>query len=351
VALQSGAAARARSVNRAVAASGTSASRVTTVSPRTCSGAWLVTSTRRSGAPFEQLGDGGTTGQDLLEVVEHEQRSPPAQPRREAGRQFAAAVCELERARNGRQDAGGIADRRERDHEGAAGQIVEQPPREREREARLTRPASARPASRTGPRPPAAPEMVELAVAAHERREVRGKVRSAAPQPCQRAELSGAAPVAHHMEEPLRAGEVLEPVLAEVLDLGLLLQQGARRGRNHDLAAVGGRPDPCGAVHLQADVPELVRSTYPVWTPMRTRSGSIPRGHAAAASARWASDAASTAGTGVREGGEEAVPLDRLDIAGVVLDGPARRPGGGRRARPATRPPSRAPAASSPRCR
>jgi hypothetical protein len=78
---------------------------------------------------FEQRGDGGTGGQDLLEVVEHEQRPPLAQPRREAGRQFAGLVSELERAGDGGQDAGGIADRRERDHERAAGQIVEQPAR------------------------------------------------------------------------------------------------------------------------------------------------------------------------------------------------------------------------------
>ena len=79
---------------------------------------------------FEQLGDGRTAGQDLLEVVEHEQRPPLAQPRREAGRQLAGVVSELERAGDGGQGAGGIADRRERDHERAAGQIVEQPARE-----------------------------------------------------------------------------------------------------------------------------------------------------------------------------------------------------------------------------
>ena len=116
---------------------------------------------------FEQLGDGGTAGQDLLEVVEHEQRTPLAQPRREAGRQFAGVVSELERAGDGGQDAGGIADRRERDQERAAGQIVEQSAREGQREAGLTRPAGADQRHEPDPVPQQRLEVVEFAVAAH----------------------------------------------------------------------------------------------------------------------------------------------------------------------------------------
>ena len=244
---------------------------------------------------FEQLGDGGTAGQELLEVVEHEQRAPLAQPRREAGRQFAAAVCELERAGDGGQDAGGVADRRERDHERAAGQIVEQPAREREREARLARPARADQGHEPDPVPQQRLEMVELAFAAHERREVRGQVRRPRLSRVQRAELGGVAPVAHHVKEPLRAGEVLEPVLPEVLDLRVVVQQGARRGRDQDLAAVGGRPHPRGAVHLQTDVAELCALDVSGVHAHAYAQRPIPCGHAAAASARWASDAASTA--------------------------------------------------------
>ena len=300
---------------------------------------------------FEQLGDGRTAGQDLLEVVEHEQRPPLAQPRREAGRQLAGVVSELERAGDGGQDAGGIADRRERDHERAAGQIVEQPAREGQREAGLTRPARADQRHEPDPVPEQRLEVVEFALAAHERREVLGQVRRPRLGRVQRAELGGVAPVAHHVKEPLRAGEVLEPVLPEVLDLGLVAQQGARRGRDQDLATVGGRPHPRGAVHLQTDVAKLCALDV---------SGVHAHAHAQRL------DSARPCGGGERAAGRPTrhrrprgrrrrrqrrrrLGLRRRNRRGARW--PARPRRGGRQARPATRPRSRAPAVSSPRCR
>ena len=52
-----------------------------------------------------------------------------------------------------------------------------------------------------------------------------------------------------------RGGEVLEAVLAEVLQLDRAgLEQRDGGGGEDDLAAVGGAHDPCGAVDVEADV-------------------------------------------------------------------------------------------------
>ena len=64
--------------------------------------------------------------------------------------------------------------------------------------------------------------------------------------------------VATELEEPDRCPDVLQPVLAEVAQLELAVEERARRLRDDDLSAVAGRRDPSRLVHGEPDVP-LVR--------------------------------------------------------------------------------------------
>jgi hypothetical protein len=59
--------------------------------------------------------------------------------------------------------------------------------------------------------------------------------------------------VRSELEDPLRAGEVLEPVLPEIAQ-AVRGGQGRRRRRHEDLAAVARRGNPCRAVDVAADV-------------------------------------------------------------------------------------------------
>ena len=60
--------------------------------------------------------------------------------------------------------------------------------------------------------------------------------------------------VATELEEPDRCSDVLQPVLAEVAQLELAVEERACRLRDDDLAAVAGRRDPSRLVHGEPDV-------------------------------------------------------------------------------------------------
>src|SRR5205823_7968551 len=90
----------------------------------------------------------------------------------------------------------------------------------------------------------------QLPLASHQRVRRNGKVRRV--QALQRGEVAVA-----ELVDPLRRGQILEAVIAEVSQ-ALCACKLTRRPGNEDLAAVPGRGDARGAVHVDADV-ALVR--------------------------------------------------------------------------------------------
>ena len=77
----------------------------------------------------------------------------------------------------------------------------------------------------------------------------------------QRREL-GLEPGNHELIEPLRLGQVLQAVLAQVAQLVAPQQGGGRSGDQH-LPAVAGRGDPGRSVHIDADIPVLAKVRRP----------------------------------------------------------------------------------------
>jgi len=88
-------------------------------------------------------------------------------------------------------------------------------------------------------------ELGELPLAPEERRRRHGQI--GGREALQRRELTRA-----QLVQPLGRGQVLEPVFAEVVQLGV--DQRRRRGRDDHLAAVGRRRDARGPVNIVADV-------------------------------------------------------------------------------------------------
>ena len=86
----------------------------------------------------------------------------------------------------------------------------------------------------------------------------------------QRREIAREA-VCEELVDVLRLGQACEAMGAEVAhcESGAVEQ---RRRREQDLAAVTGRPDPRGAVDVDARVAVLGHDRLPVWMPMRTRT-------------------------------------------------------------------------------
>ena len=214
-------------------------------------------------AALEQPGDRRASGQDLLEVVEDEQRGPAAEPRLDLRGELAGVVAEVERPCDRRQHARRIRDRREGDQERAAGQVVEQPPRDRQREARLAHAARADERHEARPVRKQRVQAVQVDVAPDERREFLGQVRRPRRGRAQRREVRRTATVVDDVEQPLRAREVLQPVLPEVLDLRVVAQQRAGRSGDEHLPAGRGGADARGAVDLDRHVAELVPLDVP----------------------------------------------------------------------------------------
>ncbi len=168
------------------------------------------------------------------------------------------ALSEPERLRDRRQDELGIGDRCQRDEEHALGEFLEELGGGLQPEPGLAR------ASRPGERqqahvlpPQSLGDRGQLALAPDQRRGQDGQVRGSVLERAQRRELARQ-PLDHELREPLRPGQVLEPVLTEVAQRDpvrqLVLDQLARRLRDHHLPAVTGRADPRGARHVEADV-------------------------------------------------------------------------------------------------
>ena len=150
--------------------------------------------------------DLGRRREQLLEVVEQEQRSPLDDGIGELGAS-APSVCEIERETRSRR----VAERASAPKTPCRGVVgrARPPPRSRAASFRATR-AGQR--DQSGPRRSERHELVQLVVAAEERRRRRGQVR---PESLQRREL-----VVAQLVEALRPVEVLEPMLAEVTWVG-----------------------------------------------------------------------------------------------------------------------------------
>ena len=243
---------------------------------------------------------------DLLEVVEDEQRPL----RVELGREDVDRACATgrRRGRPSRRSRGGTSDA------SATGGERHEPGRRPGTRPRRRPRAGA--ASRVLPVPPGPGEghergssssargLVELALAADERRQLRGQVVGPRVERPDRREVGRQA---RRRRAGDRSGRRSLSRWAPRTRSGR--RRAARRRRrstaasdSEHLAAVRGRRDPRGAMDVVADVrrrPRRARPT-PVWSPIRTRIAA-PSGHGSAASARWASTAAATASAGARK--------------------------------------------------
>ena len=167
----------------------------------------------------------------------------------------ASAVGHAERLRDRRHDALGALRRCQPDDPGAARVLVQQRPRRDQGQTGLSGAAAPREGDelRTVGEE-GGPDGLELFLAADERSHRRRQVRRAHGQRPRRREGRRPLPVDHQVEEPLRGGEVLQPVLAEVIGGRLRRQHRPRGGGDQDLAAVRRGRHPRRAVHLEPDI-------------------------------------------------------------------------------------------------
>ena len=214
---------------------------------------------RHPGRVAEQVGQIACRVEHLLEVVEHEQDALLAEI---AEQRLASGFVDPQRLRRSRYDERRIEDRSQRHEEDTGGERLDQLGRDLEREARLSR------SSRSRQRDDACigltdelTQLLDLSLAAEERRRLGGKVRRPVVERSKWRELGGQA-VDDELVETLRLAEILEAMEAEVREREArpaAVEELARRLRDEHLAAVGRRADPCAAVDAEADVPAVAR--------------------------------------------------------------------------------------------
>ncbi len=207
---------------------------------------------RQPGRRAQQVGDDRGTRDHLLEVVEHEQGRPlpevllhPLDGRALRGEQ-------ADRGRDRRGDELGVGDRGQRHEPRAVRKALDAVARQRQREPRLAGAAGAR--EREQARPDEERHGVVHLGAADERGQLRRQVVGREIEGLERGKR-GPEPVGDHLVQALRAREVLQLVLADVVqgDRAIrLARDRARRIRDDDLAAVRRRGDARGAMHLDA---------------------------------------------------------------------------------------------------
>ena len=302
---------------------------------------------RDPGCLLDDLGQELRALDEVLEVVEDEERRPPVQEVQEllSGGEAAERHVDLELERCGHR-RGQEVGRSHRDERNEVDPVLVaiEPARGRlDGESRLAH------AARSDEGQEAAGRVVEEAVdrgqlvgPADERRPRGRQVGAAGLERPQRREL-GRQPVDLELEDPLRGAEVPEPVRPEVTGVAPRRAPGwpatggpGRRGRRRRCARPGGRR------------PRRSRRRSPAarrcGCPIRTLTGPP-------ASARWASTAARDRVGRPGEGDEEGVALGVDLDAAVGGDGPADGSGGARPGRPRRRRRARAAASSNPRCR
>ena len=271
-----------------------------------------------------ERGHGGKLGhrrrrvEDVLEVVEDQQHPPIAGELTQANRGRHALLGEAERAGDSGRHTGRVGEALEPDEEHAVGEVLEHGVSGGQRQPRLARPA------RTGQgqgarvaRLARAGERLEVALAADQRVGGRRQVRAHDLQGARWRKAIGGHAVDDQVKHSPRLGEVLQAVLAQVLDRGV--DQLPRGGANEHLPAVTRRGQAGSVVHVDAPVivvadlrragvqphPDAHRRTG---RPVVLRQGALGRrdgGHGVG---------------GTREGDEERVAL------GVHLDPAVRRP-------------------------
>ena len=250
---------------------------------------------------------------EVLEVVEHEQRRPLAQVveelflRREAA--VGAVHRELDRLGNRRRQELRRRHRDERDEVHAVRVALDPARGGLERKSRLARPA------RPDEREQAAVgileqpvDLVELRRAADERRARGGQVLHARLDRLQQREVARE-PVDLELVDALRRAEILEAVHAQVADVRVHERTG--RLRQEHLPAVADGGDPRALVHVEADVSLLGQ-------PRLARVQPHPHAYRPVGQCALA---VRSGGDGVRragEGDEERVTL-RVDLDAFVL--------------------------------
>ena len=207
----------------------------------------------------QQVRDVGGRIDQLLEVVEHEEDGLPRERVRQGVEGSSPRrLGDAQSVRDGREDQRRVGDVRQWHEPDAPWERLHHVPRELERQARLAGPAG------TGEREqPAAQQQlagfVELALATHERRELRGQVVGAGVQRPDRREVR-AQPGDRDVPQPLRL-EVLEAMLPQRPERDALgqhrLHGGRRRPRQHDLPAVSRGRHPRRAMDIGPDVQAL----------------------------------------------------------------------------------------------
>ena len=265
---------------------------------------------RQPGRRAEEVGDDRRAGDDLLEVVQHEQRGAVAEVLLDAVDRRPLRGEQADRRGDRRRDEVGSRHRRERHEPGAVREA-----RRRSRPPRRATAASCRcrrgPSASAGASGRGASPRRRPRLAPDERGELRRQV---VGRQVERLERRERRPRGRRVDlvQPLRPGEVLEPVLAEVAQGepagSSPATERARRVGDDDLAAVRrprrrGPPDGPRCRRSRARSPRA----SPVWIPMRTRTS--PPSHACAASARWAATAARIAPAGGSERREHGVAL------------------------------------------
>ena len=213
----------------------------------------LVTMTLMSGAARSRsatIGAASTTCSKLSRTSRS--RLSRSQSASESAIGRAVALGDAQGARDPRRDEHRVADRLERHEEDAVGEVVGGPG-ELERQARLAGPARAGQRQQPG-RGEQAGGLVELGVAPDEGRQLGRQV----VRPRVEGRSAGNSSQAARRPRPgrcARGGQVLEPVLPEVAQRHALarvvLGQVARQARHEDLAAVGDRGDPRGAIDVE----------------------------------------------------------------------------------------------------
>ncbi len=195
-------------------------------------------------ARAEDGADGRGGVEEVLEVVEEEQELPPAQ---ESGE----VVRRADRLRDLGVEERGVGKAGERHPEDAVALRADELGRDLEREPRLAGAARPRECDETLAVGEQRDELLDLALTAGERarreRQVGGVERAKGRE----------VPVAE-LEQTLRMDEILQPMLAEIANGCVCIEEPSRRLGEDDLASVGRRCDASSAVDVHAHV-ALVR--------------------------------------------------------------------------------------------
>ena len=214
------------------------------------SGSWLVTRHARRRRLLEQPLDDLGGFDELLEVVQHEERRARTEPPGHRLVERAAVAVDRERRRNRRNQRAGLPHARERHQPRPTLEGREQPLRGGDGQACLARASQAEDRDQALVSDQRATQRRELLLATDEPPGIRGQVRRSHQLGAQRREAAVRRRVVRQLPEPLGRGEVLEPMLAQLGELEPLPEQRPRRVGDQDLTAVTGG----GHAHRELDL-------------------------------------------------------------------------------------------------